>query len=215
MMKNVTKDLLQKYIENHKFIGEIKEDVIKAFLILDESFKQGGKLLICGNGGSAADADHIVGELLKGFTKQRPLTEEQRNLYLQFGDLGMELAKKLQGSLPAINLCAHTSLLTAVINDIGGEEVYAQQVVGYGNEGDILLGISTSGNSKNVINAGMVSKVQYLKTIALTGKSGGKMAELFDVAIKVPSTITCDIQDMHSIIYHLLCAMLELERWEV
>ena len=213
-MNQSTITVLQEYANKYRFISQIEKEIVNVFSILNDCFENGGKLLICGNGGSAADADHIVGELLKGFTKSRPLSKKQKNKYKLFGSDGEDLAVTLQGSLPAINLCAHTSLITAVINDIGGEKIFAQQVVGYGNKDDVLLGISTSGNSKNIINAGIVAKVQNMKTVALTGEKGGKMSGMFDVTIKVPSLITCDIQDMHSIVYHLLCAMLEVERWE-
>lgn len=212
-MKEETKQVLQRYLDKYAFIGEMQNDILEAFNLLVDCYKSGGKLLICGNGGSAADADHIVGELLKGFEKYRPLEVEQKKLYEQFGEEGKMLANRLQGSLPAINLCAHTSLISAVINDIGGEEIFAQQVVGYGKKGDVMIGISTSGNSKNVINAGMVAKVQDVKTIGLTGNKHGKMDDIFDIVLKVPCTVTCDIQDMHSVVYHTLCAMVESEFW--
>lgn len=213
-MKMATVSVLKRYISKYEFISQIERDINDAFTLINNSFEHGGKLLICGNGGSAADSDHIVGELVKGFTKSRPFTYEQKNKYKQYGEEGKKLAISLQGSLPAINLCAHTSLITAIINDIGAEEIFAQQVVGYGKENDVLIGISTSGNSKNIVKAGIVAKVQNVKTIAFTGEKGGQIADMFDIAVKVPSSITADIQDMHSVVYHLLCQMLEVERWE-
>jgi D-sedoheptulose 7-phosphate isomerase len=214
-MKDETKKVLQRYVSMYEFIGSMETAILEVFHALDASFRSGGKLLVCGNGGSAADADHIVGELVKGFTKKRPFSAEQKKLYEEYGTDGIVLADKLQGSLPAISLCAHTSLITAVINDIGGDEIYAQQVIGYGRRGDVLIGISTSGNSKNVLYAGMAAKTQGVKTIALTGVKASKMSAVFDISIRVPSCITCDIQDMHTIIYHILCAMVETELWDV
>ena len=212
-MQESTQRVFDEYIQKFPFMNEIKIEILNAFHLLNDCFFNQGKLLICGNGGSAADADHIAGEMLKGFTKKRPLTNIES--YKQYGEDAFILANRLQGSLPVINLSAHTSLVTAVINDIGGEEIYAQQVVGYANPKDILLGISTSGNSKNILNACIVAKVNNMKTIGLTGKDGGKMNEFFDCVIRVPSNITCHIQDMHSTVYHCLCAMLEVERWEI
>ena len=212
-MKKETREILNTYCKKYEFINTISKSIEEVFTIINNCYLSGNKVLVCGNGGSNSDADHIVGELLKGFNKLRPLSETEKQKFLCFGEEGIVLAQKLQGSLPAINLGAHISLMTAVINDIGGEEIYAQQVMGYGNEGDVLLGISTSGNSKNVIKAGIVAKVKGLKTIALTGAKGGRMGEMFDSAIKVPSNITCDIQDMHTTVYHILCAMIESERW--
>lgn len=212
-MKNSTRSILDSYIVRNDFIRELEESIIDTFYVLNDCFHQGNKLLICGNGGSNSDADHIVGELLKGFTSKRSLSEEEKKLYEIYGDEGRNLAEKLQGSLPAINLGAHSSLITAVINDIGGEEIYAQQVMGYGNPGDVLLGISTSGNSRNIIKAFMVAKVKGIKTILLTGETGGKLNDFSDYCIHAPSNITCDIQDMHTTIYHILCAMIEAERW--
>lgn len=213
-MKIQTTEILNLYSKNCDFIKDLNEEITIAFDMLISSFNNGGKLLVCGNGGSNSDADHIVGELLKGFQMKRPLTNDMKESFAQFGEEGILLADRLQDSLPAINLGAHTSLITAVINDIGGTEIYAQQVIGYGNKGDIFLGISTSGNSKNVINAAMSAKVKGLKCIALTGESGGRMRDIFDLTIKVPSNVTCFIQDMHTSIYHVLCAMVEAEMWD-
>ncbi|WP_167958646.1 D-sedoheptulose-7-phosphate isomerase [Anaerosporobacter faecicola] len=210
-MKDSTMQILEDYIRRNSYLKEIKEEIVDAFHMLLESFQNGHKLLVCGNGGSNSDADHIVGELLKGFQKKRKVSSED---YTCFGEEGIALANQLQDSLPAINLGAQTSILTAIINDLGGELIFAQQVVGLGQEGDVLIGISTSGNSKNVLFANMVAKTKGMKSIALTGKAGGKMAEVFDCAIKVPSSVTCEIQDMHTPVYHILCAMIEAEFWD-
>lgn len=212
-----SKQVLEKYLAKYDFLREerLLENIKYAYKILDECYKNNGKLLVCGNGGSAADADHIVGELVKGFTKLRPLNAELKGKIKGYGDFGIEMADILQESLPAINLSAHTSLITAILNDIGGEEIYAQQVVGYGNKGDVLIGISTSGNSKNIIKAGVIAKAKGMKLISFSGRNGGKMKELFDVSLIMPSEITSEIQNLHSIVYHLLCKMLEVDRWEI
>lgn len=176
-------------------------------------YRNGGKLLICGNGGSNADADHIAGELVKGFVKQRRIDKQIAEKIESFG--AQEMVDKLQGSLPVINLGAHTSLITAVANDIGAEMIFAQQVMGYGKKEDLLIGITTSGNSIDVIYAGIVAKAKEMHTILLTGGNGGKAKEVFGLSLVVPETTTADIQDMHSIIYHALCMMVENEFWEI
>lgn len=214
-MKSSTKILLENCKRKYDFIKELEEEITEVFYILKNCYVNKNKILVCGNGGSAADSDHIVGELVKGFRKLRPFSEEIKEKYIKlFGEKGKKMAEMLQESLPAINLCAHTSLITAIINDIGAEEIFSQQIIGYGNEGDVLLGITTSGNSKNILHAGMTAKVKKLKTIVLTGRDGGEAKHLFDYSIIVPFIETCDIQNAHIVIYHLLCAMLENEFWE-
>lgn len=182
-----------------------------AFEELKGCFRGGNKLLICGNGGSAADTEHIVGELMKGFRSRRPLHEPQvdklRELY---GAEGEAIARKLQGALPAISLVSQISLTTAVANDVSAEMVFAQQVFGYGRPGDVLLAISTSGNALNVINAVRVARALELKSIALTGE-GGALKELTEISIIVPGLDTARIQEYHMAIYHTLCAALEAE----
>jgi D-sedoheptulose 7-phosphate isomerase len=173
-------------------------------------FRGGGKLLVCGNGGSCADADHIVGELAKAFLRARPLPEAVRARIRQsLPDGGAELAEALQGALPAISLAAHTSLLTAFGNDVAAVYAYAQQVVAYGRPGDMLLGISTSGNARNVAYAVAVAQAQGLRTIGLTGQSGGRLASHVEIAIRVPATVTHRIQELHLPVYHALCAEVE------
>lgn len=214
---NKSNDVLEKYIRKHNFFkkNNLIENIKKAHYVIDMCYKNKGKILICGNGGSAADSDHIVGELVKGFTKKRSLSNELKKKIESFGELGLEMSNKLQDSLPAISLLAHTSLITATLNDIGGEEVYAQQIIGYGNKEDILIGISTSGNSKNILKAGIVAKAKGMKLISFSGRNGGKMKDLFDISLIMPSDVTSEIQDMHSVVYHLLCEMLEVDRWEL
>lgn len=210
-MKEATLAVLERYCSNSEVVCGLKDVIVKAVEVICKCYRDGGKLLVCGNGGSCADADHIVGELVKGFVKKRSLSEEDKAKYRTLGDGADNLSQKLQYSLPAINLCAHSSLITAVINDIGGNEIFAQQVIGYGKTGDVLIGISTSGNSADVINAAYTAKVQGLHTIALSGRSGGKMKDIFDISIIVPKDITSNIQDCHSVIYHAICEMTEAE----
>ncbi len=182
-----------------------------AFEALKSCFRTGNKLLICGNGGSAADTEHIVGELMKGFRSRRPLPEadvaKMRRLY---GAEGVEIARRLQGALPAISLVSQISLATAVANDVSADMMFAQQVFGYGRPGDALIAISTSGNAANVINAVKVARAVDVKTIALTGE-GGALKELAGISISVPGGDTARIQEYHMAIYHTLCAALEAE----
>jgi D-sedoheptulose 7-phosphate isomerase len=186
--------------------------VQQAFEILRDCYRQGGKALICGNGGSAADSEHIVGELMKGYFSRRPVpgTVRQR-LHSAFPSDGQYLADHLQGALPAISLVSQTSLMTAFANDVAADMVYAQQVYGYGVAGDVLIGISTSGTSKNILHALQVARVLGLRTIGLTGPGGGEMRALCDAAVRAPGDSTPEVQQRHIVIYHALCAMLEEE----
>lgn len=185
-------------------------DIQAAFELWRESFDQGNKTLICGNGGSAADSEHIVGELMKGFVRMRPPEPDfgQRAERL-FGEPGRFIAQHLQGALPAISLTSQQSLLTAFGNDVTFDLVYAQQVFGYGRPGDVLVALSTSGNSVNTVYATMVAKLLGLKTIGFTGRAGGRLKELCDVTICVPEDETYKVQELHQAIYHTLCLMLE------
>lgn len=209
-MKETTKSLLTILKEKYKNLIVNEEVIIKVFEQISDTFINGGKLLVCGNGGSSADSDHIVGELMKGFLLKRTINNDIATRINQFDPSG-QISAQLQMALPAINLSAHAALISAICNDNSSDMIFAQQVLGYGEKGDVLLGISTSGNSANVINAGIVAKSKGLKTIGLTGASGGRMNELFDHVIKVPESSTASIQELHLPIYHTLCAMLEEE----
>ena len=191
-------DLFERYPQ----LNICAKDIEKALAIMIDTYKNGGKILVCGNGGSASDADHIVGELMKGFLKDRKVTDER---------IPQELRGKLQGALPAISLSAHTSLMTATINDNDADMIFAQQVYGYAKENDLLIAISTSGNSKNVVNAVKVAKSLGVKAIVLTGETGGELKQFADVTICAPSTETYKIQEYHLPIYHYLCAKVEEE----
>lgn len=187
-----------------------REAILKAYEVLEACYQKGGKLLVAGNGGSCADAEHIVGELMKGFKKRRPLSDElQKRLAQEDAKHGANLACSLQKSLRAIALDGHPGLSTAFANDVDADMIFAQQVCGYGNMGDVFLGISTSGNSKNVDYAVTVAKAKGLSVIGLTGKDGGKLGKRADVAIIVPEPETFKIQELHLPIYHALCLMLE------
>lgn len=207
MQKHI--DLL---IERYPALLECKDSIIEAFYILKECFSAGHKLLIAGNGGSCADAEHIVGELMKGFKLQRKCSKEFASKLISIDPIrGKELSEKLQGGLPAIALDGHQALTTAYTNDVqnGGILTFAQQVYGYGKKGDVLLGISTSGNSKNIINAAIVAHALDLKVIGLTGQKGGELMSIADISIKAPSNETYMVQEYHLPIYHCLCLMLE------
>ncbi len=206
--ETILTDLLNRYSE----LQPLKEQVAAAAEIIIETYKNGGKVLVCGNGGSCSDADHIVGELMKSFEGRRPLTKElQEELVSLSPETGKMLAEKLQQGLPAISLTVHQSLITAIANDISGEVIYAQQVVGWGNKGDVLIGLSTSGNSQNVIDAMIVARAKGLKTIGMTGETGGKMREWSDVLLNVPQRRTAYVQELHLPVYHAICMMVEKE----
>lgn len=197
-------------VERYPELKSQKENIIKAFNILEESYCSDGKLLIAGNGGSAADAEHIVGELMKGFENPRKLEEaEIEKLKSVNGELGKVLGEHLQGGLPAIALDGHFALSTAYMNDCEPLFCFAQQVNGYGKPVDVFLGISTSGNSKNILYAATVAKAKGMKVIGLTGAKDSKLSQIADVTIRSSQTRTYMIQEHHLPIYHCLCLMLE------
>ena len=193
-------------------LQSVSADMMAAFELMKNSFLDGGKLLIAGNGGSAADAEHIVGELMKAFTLPRKLDQQSQKALIDVdGSMGKILAENLQGALPAIALDGHMSLTTAYMNDVEPLLCFAQQVNGYGRAEDVLLAISTSGNSKNVLYAAVTAKARGMKVIGLTGEKGSKLSQLADVCIRVPQTETYMVQELHLPIYHCLCLMLEEE----
>lgn len=197
-------------VERYPSLESAKDDIIAAYLIMEECYENGGKLLVAGNGGSAADAEHIVGELMKGFKMPRkPEMTFAEKLVAENQELGSVLAENLQGALPAIALDGHPALSTAYMNDCEPLLCFAQQVNGYGKVGDVFLGISTSGNSKNVLFAATTAHAKGLKVIGLTGAKDSKLKDMSDVCIKVPQTETYMIQELHLPIYHCLCLMLE------
>jgi len=195
---------------NYPQLSSCIDDVMAAFELMKNTCRRGGIIMTCGNGGSAADAEHIVGELMKGFKQKRPVTGEQRAALLAaFPGDGSYLADNLQRGIPAISLVSQSSLLSAFINDVAHDMVFAQQVFGYGVEGDVLLGITTSGYSGNVVNACKTAKAFGIGTIGLTGETGGELTQICDVTIRVPASDTFRVQEYHIPVYHTLCAMLE------
>lgn len=197
-------------IERYPKLEGVRQSIIDAYLIMEECYENGGKLLIAGNGGSAADSEHIAGELMKRFKIQRPISNEYAQRLMEIdSERGRELAKNLECSLMAIPLVAHEALSTAYINDVDGYGVFAQQLFGFGRKGDVFLGISTSGNSKNIMNATVVARASGIKVIGLTGANGGELAMVADAAVKVPEAETYMIQELHLPVYHCWCLMLE------
>ena len=197
-------------IERYPELAVCQNDIISAYKILESAYANGRKLLVCGNGGSAADSEHVVGELMKEFKLKRKVFANQADAMKAIDpEMGEYLADNLQGALPAIALTGHSALSTAFMNDSESVLVFAQQVNGYGREGDVLLGISTSGNSKNVIYAAITAKARGLKVIGLTGEKESRLSKLADCCIQVPETETYKVQEMHLPVYHCICMMLE------
>ena len=186
--------------ERYPTLEKCREDIEKALALMIQTYKTGGKVLVCGNGGSAADSEHIVGELMKGFLLMRKVEDER---------IPEGLRCKLQGALPAISLPSQSAVLSAFINDVDPEMMYAQLVYGYAKENDLVIGLSTSGNSRNVVNAVEVAKCVGAKTLAMTGEKESKLDQVCDVTIKVPETETYKVQELHLPVYHYLCAQTE------
>ena len=193
---------IQDLLERIPALTAVADELTAAYELLKDCCTAGKSIYTCGNGGSASDSEHIVGELMKGFYKQRRLPKDERAKYGELGEF-------LQGTLTAIALTQHSALSTAFLNDVEPSMVFAQQVMGYGRPGDVLLAISTSGSSDNVVKAAMVARARGLQVIGLTGRDGGQLRELGDVCVTVPLQITADIQEHHLPIYHTWCAMLE------
>ncbi|MEN8202414.1 MAG: SIS domain-containing protein [Bacteroidota bacterium] len=204
------KDSLDELTGRIPALESCKKEIGEAAVLISGCFENGGKLLLCGNGGSCADADHMVGELMKSFEKKRSLPEDlKKRLRTLAGERGAYLADHLQEAFPAISLCAHSSLLTAISNDMDADLVFAQQVAAYGVEGDVLLAISTSGNSRNVRDAALSAKAKGMTVIGLTGRSGGILKPYCDVSVCVPAERTADVQEYHLPVYHTICRMIE------
>lgn len=205
---------LEKHVnllmKRHPVLEACRQEIIDAYLVMEDCYEHDRKLLIAGNGGSAADSEHIAGELMKRFKTPRPVTPEMAEKLKEIDPVrGADLAKNLERGLMAIPLVAHEALSTAYINDVDGLGVFAQQLFGFGRPGDVFLGISTSGNSKNVMSATVVARALGIKVIGLTGANGGELASVADVAVKVPEIETYMIQELHLPVYHCWCLMLE------
>ncbi|MDR1981538.1 MAG: SIS domain-containing protein [Tannerellaceae bacterium] len=211
-MKESTREELELVFNHFPELSVCKETISSAFGYMLACYRNRGLIMTCGNGGSASDAGHIVGELMKGFKLKRPITPEQRQrLEASCAGDGGYLADHLQGAIPAISLVSQTAISSAFINDVAADMVFAQQVFGYGKTADLLIGLSTSGNSANVVNACKVAKALGMKTIGFTGEQGGILSGICDVTITVPAHETYRVQEYHLPIYHALCAMLEKE----
>ena len=204
--------MLELLLKRYPELSVCRETLEASRELLLECYRSGGKLLVCGNGGSCADSDHIVGELMKGFLLRRPIPEEFRDTLKSVApDYEEQLVNSLQGALPAISLTAHGALLSAFANDMQPDMIYAQQIYGYGRPGDVFLGITTSGNSNNVVHAAVVAKALGMKVIALVGECSCRLDEWADVAIHVPRKETYQVQELHLPVYHYLCAACEAE----
>lgn len=201
---------IETLVKRYPCLKQIQEELTAAYLIMEECYEQGGKLLVAGNGGSAADSEHMVGELMKRFKLQRPLpqsfTEKLRKIDAERGEF---LSQKLENALTAVPLMTCEALITAYINDVGAPGVFAQQLFGLARPGDVFLGISTSGNSENILYAAVLAKAMELPVIALTGGKENRLAGFADVSVGVPETETEKIQELHLPIYHCWCMMLE------
>lgn len=209
-MDNRVEKQLEILVNRYPELSGAKKEISEAYQILENCYAYGGKLLVAGNGGSAADAEHIVGELMKGFKLPRkPDTGFAEKLVAENQERGSILAENLQGALPAIALDGHPALSTAYMNDCEPLLCFAQQVNGYGKTGDVFLGISTSGNSKNVLYAATTAHAKGMKVIGLTGAKSSKLEQMSDICIKVPQIETYMIQELHLPVYHCLCLMLE------
>lgn len=204
----MTKTEIVQLLLNYPQLEVVEKNIIQAYELIRLCYQDKSKLLLCGNGGSAADCEHIAGELMKEFLVKRRLPEREKDRLRMYG-ADQTMIENLVEALPAISLTSHISFLTAFCNDNSAEDVFAQQLYVLGNPGDVLWAISSSGNSANVIRAAIVAKVKGIKIIGMTGISGGKLAEYSDVLINVPSDVTARIQEMHVPIYHTICAMLE------
>ncbi len=208
-MKNV-EQLFTEFLERYPSLSEAADDIMGAYDLICDTYDNGGKVLACGNGGSAADSDHIVGELMKGFISRRALNAAEKSLF----DDGIEdaeyLTSSLQGALPAISLSSHSALMTAFLNDVVPDMIFAQQVWGYSkNSFDSLIALSTSGNSKDVVNAVKVANALGINSIGITGANESMLSELCTVCIRLPETETFKIQELTLPVYHVICEMIE------
>lgn len=207
--------MIAEYNENSLYerfpsLCECKDEIENMVLMMLDTYKRGGKILLCGNGGSCADCDHIVGELMKSFMYERkPSDEFVAKLRDVFGEDTEKVASCLQTGIPAISLPSQTAVLSAYLNDVEPEYVYAQLVYGYAKENDMLIGLSTSGNSKNVVNAVKVAKAMGIRTASITGVKESKLSSLCDVCVRVPETETYKVQELTLPVYHHLCASVE------
>ena len=210
-MKTTTRQILTEMLERYPALKNCEKDILSVYETLYACFSNGHRLYLCGNGGSAADCEHIAGELLKSFKKCRPIVGAYAEALKMQGERGQVLVEQLESGLPAVSLCGHIAFSTALQNDRDPMFVFAQQVNAWGQEGDVLLTISTSGNSKNCLYAATVAKAKKMNVTALLGGSGGVLKTVADSAVVVPEKETYKVQELHLPVYHCLCAMLEEE----
>lgn len=209
--------IIDELMQDYPQLEYLRKDIVLGVETLVSAFTNGNKVLTCGNGGSASDSEHIVGELMKGFILPRKLTHEQvkmiddTKLFESDDSVGgaTDFADKLQQGLPAISLVSQTALMTAFLNDVSADMLFAQQVFVYGQKGDILIALSTSGNSQNVVNAAIAAKSKGMQVISFTGEKESKLSRMSDITFMVPSTKTFKIQEYHLPIYHAVCSMVE------
>lgn len=213
-MKQTTENIFNELLQRYPALADASKDINAAFVLLYECIERGNKILICGNGGSASDSEHIVGELMKSFKKKRAIKQDVKSRLEKNGARANMLANVLEGAIPAIALTSHPSLTTAFSNDNNPVAVYAQQLYGLGNNGDVLICLSTSGNSENCVLAAEVAKASDIKIVSLTGQKQSALSEISDVCIRVPETQTYKVQELHLPVYHCLCAMLEEEYFD-
>ena len=203
-------DMLKELFERYPALAACKDDILAAEELMMDAYKSGGKIMVCGNGGSCSDSEHIVGELMKGFLLMRHMDAATEKKFRDaLGDDADEFVDKLQGGIPAISLPSQSAVLSAFVNDVDPSLMYAQLVYGYAREGDLLIAISTSGNSKNAVAAAKVAKAMGIKTLALTGAKESKLSALCNVTVNVPETETFKVQELHLPVYHYLCASVE------
>ena len=211
-MKETSRSILDRLGEQYPALSSCMDDICEMAERICQCYRRGGKLLICGNGGSASDALHIVGELMKSFVLPREIDRQlEQTLMMGNDEDASYICENLQGALPAIALVSEAALTTAYSNDVAPDMMFAQQVLGYGVAGDVLLGISTSGNSRNVILAAKVARAKGLQTLSLTGMGGGKLKAVSDVTVAVPERETYRVQELHLPVYHALCLAIEEE----
>ena len=204
------KRILEELIERYPDLHSLKGDIQHAYELMELCYEQKGIVLICGNGGSAADAEHITGELMKGFLLKRPLATAEQNRFAADGEHAAALARQLQGALPAISLVSQAALISAFANDVRPDMVYAQQVYAYAKDRSaLLLALSTSGHSENIVNAVRTAGCLGLPSVGITGQGGGRLKTLCSVCLCTPSEETYRVQEYTLPIYHALCAMLE------
>ena len=203
-------DMIKDTVKRYPALAGCEKDILNAEELMMETYRAGGKILVCGNGGSSADSEHIVGELMKGFLLMRHMDKEtEKKFRYALGDDADEFIANLQGGIQAISLPSQSAVLSAFANDVDAKLMYAQLVYGYAKAGDLLIAISTSGNSKNVVAAAKVAKALGINSIALTGAKESDLSKLCTCTIRVPETETFKVQELHLPVYHYLCAAVE------